>query len=193
MLTFLKEKRKTYPKLDELLKKLDDISHAHAGIHDHDLVFDPENEALVMEAIDQQQCSADIQRVKARNNKNMQDGQDLFQQMLDNGVPIDEARRIRDGFRVNDMRYPEDRGEPGPIKINPQFLQPVPSVKSETGLKQQNIGQYLRAPGDEQKSQLESKLSDSAMKPKREGNDHWRVQNDRNRYFLNICHGLIRF
>ena len=92
MLTFLKEKRKTYPKLDELLKKLDDISHAHAGIHDHDLVFDPENDALVMEAIDQQKWNADLQEMRNRNKKNIQDGQDMFQQMLDNGVPIDEAR-----------------------------------------------------------------------------------------------------
>ena len=185
MLTFLKEKRKTYPKLDELLKKLDDISHAHAGIHDHDLVFDSENDALVMEAIDQQKWNADLQEMRNRNKKNIQDGQDMFQQMLDNGVPIDEARRLRDGFRVNDMR---DRGEPGPsgIKVNAQFLQPVPSIQSETGLKQQNIGQYLRATGDEQQSQVESKLSDSAMKPKRKGNDHWRVQNDRNRYLISL-------
>ena len=60
MLEFLKEKRKTYPKLDELLKKLENISESHAGVHDHDLVFDPENEALVMEALDQEKLNTTI-------------------------------------------------------------------------------------------------------------------------------------
>ena len=179
MLEFLKEKRQTYPKLNELLKKLDDISESHAGVHDHDLVFDPENEALVMEAMDDQKLNLEVNALRVKNN--MQDAQDMFQQMLDNGVPIDEARRLRDGFRVNDLK---DRGEPGPsgIKVHSQFLPPVPSIKSEDGLRQQNIGQFLRPPGEQQSQ--EPKVSDSMMKPKREGNDHWRVQNDRNRYFI---------
>ena len=181
MLAFLKEKRKTYPKLEELLKKLDDVSHAHAGIHDHDLVFNPDNEALVMEAIDQIRLNEELNKNNDRIRQNIQASQGIFQDMLASGVPIDEARRLRDGFRVNDLK---DRGEPGPsgIRVNPQFLPPVPSVKSENGLRQQNIGQYLRPPGEDQQSQPGSKLSESAMKPKREGHDHWRVQNDRNRF-----------
>ena len=176
MLEFLKEKRKTYPKLDELLKKLENISESHAGVHDHDLVFDPENEALVMEAMDQEKLNLQVNTLRVKNN--MQDAQDMFKQMLDNGLPIDEARRLRDGFRVNDLK---DRGEHSGIKVHSQFLPSIPPVKSEDGLRQQNIGQFLRPPGYDSQ---EPKVSDSMMKPKREGNDHWRVQNDRNRYFF---------
>ena len=176
MLEFLKEKRKTYPKLDELLKKLENISESHAGVHDHDLVFDPENEALVMEAMDQEKLNLQVNTLRVKNN--MQDAQDMFKQMLDNGLPIDEARRLRDGFRVNDLK---DRGEHSGIKVHSQFLPSIPPVKSEDGLRQQNIGQFLRPPGYDSQ---DPKVSDSMMKPKREGNDHWRVQNDRNRYFF---------
>merc|ERR1719259_487450 len=126
-----------------------------------------------MEAMDQEKLNLQVNTLRVKNN--MQDAQDMFKQMLDNGVPIDEARRLRDGFRVNDLK---DRGDhPGPsgIKIHSQFLPSIPPIKSEDGLRQQNIGQFLRPPGSESQ---EPKVSDSMMKPKREGNDHWRVQND---------------
>ena len=150
ILEFLKEKRKTYPKLEALLKKLHDISYAHAGIHDHDLVFDPENEALVMEAMDQQKLRIDMNAMRVKHN--MKVGQEIFQEMLAKGVPIDEARRLRDGFRYDDIR---DRGESGPSGIN------------------------VHSPITDQECQVES---DSVLKPKQEGEGFWRVKTDRNRY-----------
>ena len=40
-LDVLKSKRKTYDQLNNLIERLDECKRLHAGIHDHNLVFDP--------------------------------------------------------------------------------------------------------------------------------------------------------